>query len=376
MDLSIVIPALNEASSLPHVIKAARRGLKKLKVKSEIIVVDNGSTDATPKVARRFGARVITEKQKGYGYALRSGIRSAKGKKIIIGDADGSYDLSKLRPFYDKLHQGYDLVMGSRLRGIIYPGAMSRLHRYIGTPVLTFLLNFLFKIRITDLNCGMRGFNRKLFLELKCRTGGMEFASEMIIKAALAKLNIYEVPCDLYPDERKTESHLNTWSDGWRHLRLILLLSPSFLFFTPGILFTITGVCGFILIPNHIFFLDQKHLISSLVLLLIGSQILQFGFIAKVFSYLKIYKYTHKFILFLIKQFTLERGLLCGNFFIMVGVLGLLFLLFTFLKIIPISFSDILLRFKTALAAIASLMIGLQIVFTSFVLGIIQIEVD
>ncbi|MCC7197683.1 glycosyltransferase family 2 protein [Candidatus Peregrinibacteria bacterium] len=230
-EVSIIIPCLNEAATLPIVIEKALRSFKRLHLKGEVVVADNGSTDGSVKVASKFGARVVHCSQKGYGNALRCGFKNAKGKYLIMGDADDSYDFSRIDKFIDELKNGTDLVMGTRLKGTIHKGAMPALHRYLGTPVLTFLINIFFGIKISDCNCGMRGLTRTAFDKLQMVSGGMEFASEMVIKAGIKKLKIKEIPIHFYPDKRGRKPHLKTWSDGWRHLKFIFgsLFSKSVL---------------------------------------------------------------------------------------------------------------------------------------------------
>jgi glycosyltransferase involved in cell wall biosynthesis len=222
-DVSIIIPCLNEASTLPIVIEKALKSFKRLNLRGEVVVSDNGSTDGSVKVASKFGARVIHCAQKGYGNALRYGFKQAKGKYFIMGDADDSYDFSNIDKFVSELRKGADLVMGTRLKGTIHRGAMPWLHRYLGTPVLTFLINLFFGTRISDCNCGMRGLTKEAFEKLHLKSGGMEFASEMVIKAGIQNLKIMEIPIHFYKDKRGRKPHLKTWSDGWRHLKFIFV---------------------------------------------------------------------------------------------------------------------------------------------------------
>ena len=224
--LSIVIPALNEEKTIGIVIEKALRTINKLGIKAELIVVDNGSTDNTSPISRKFGARVINVPARGYGNVLQHGFKAAEGKYILMADADDSYNLEEIEPFVDKLNDGYDLVIGNRRKGKFIRGASPFLHRYLGTPVLTFIINLLFKTDIGDVNCGMRAIRKEAYEKMQCKSLGMEFASEMIIKAALNKLKITEVPCTLYRSKRGRPPHLKTWSDGWRHLRLILSSFP------------------------------------------------------------------------------------------------------------------------------------------------------
>jgi glycosyltransferase involved in cell wall biosynthesis len=251
IELSIVMPCLNEAETLANCIRQAHEGAKLAGVESyEIIIADNGSGDGSQNIARAEGAVVVDVPIRGYGAALRAGIEIAQGKYVIMGDSDASYDFSNIKPFVNRLREDVQLVMGTRLKGEIQPGAMPFLHRYFGNPVLTRLANLLFKTRLSDYHCGMRGFDRKAILRLGLATEGMEFASEMVIRARLAGLSEAEVPITYQPDGRSRPPHLKTWHDGWRHLRFILLYSPRWLFLYPGIVLTILGfiISGVLLI--------------------------------------------------------------------------------------------------------------------------------
>ena len=230
MELTVVLPCLNEAETLAVCIRKAKASIAGLGIDGEVVIADNGSTDGSQDIARAEGARVVDVPIRGYGAALTAGIADAKGEFVIMGDADDSYDLSNLGPFVEALRGGADLVMGNRFAGGIEPGAMPALHRYLGNPVLTAVGRILFRSPVKDFHCGLRGFRREAILELDLRTTGMEFASEMVVKATLNKLNIVEVPTTLSPDGRSRAPHLRTWRDGWRHLRFLLLYSPRWLF--------------------------------------------------------------------------------------------------------------------------------------------------
>jgi len=233
IELSIVMPCLNEAETLGICITKAQNFLDSNHVNGEIVIADNGSTDGSIEIAKQHNARVIHVKIKGYGSALRSGINASKGTYIVMADADDSYDFSNLMPFLKKLRSGYDLVMGNRFKGGIEKNAMPFLHKYLGNPVLSFIGRLFFKIKIGDFHCGLRGFSSEAYSKLDLRTTGMEFASEMIVKAKLNNLSITEVPTKLSKDGRTRPPHLNTWNDGWRHLRFLLLYSPKWLFLFP-----------------------------------------------------------------------------------------------------------------------------------------------
>ncbi|MDF7777328.1 glycosyltransferase family 2 protein [Sphingomonas sp. AOB5] len=244
IELSIVMPCLNEAETLAVCVKKAKAFIADHGLKGEVIVADNGSTDGSQQIANALGARIVHVPARGYGAALIGGIEAAKGKFVAMGDADDSYDFGGLMPFVEQLREGADLVMGNRFQGGIEPGAMPPLHRYLGNPVLSFLGQIFFKIPVGDFHCGLRAFNRASIRELGLTTPGMEFASEMVVKAAIEKLDIREVPTTLKPDGRSRPPHLRTWRDGWRHLRFLLIFAPKFLFLYPGVALALAGLAG------------------------------------------------------------------------------------------------------------------------------------
>lgn len=285
-ELTILMPCLNEAATLSTCIEKARQSIAGLGIKAEILIADNGSNDGSQKIAEAAGARVISVTERGYGAALRAGIANAQGRYIIMGDADDSYAFDALSTFYHKLQDGWQLVMGNRFRGGIAPGAMPALHRYLGNPVLSFIGRLFFRIPIKDFHCGLRGFDRKAILSIGLQTSGMEFASEMIIKASMANLRICEVPTTLQPDGRNRPPHLRSWRDGWRHLRFMLLLSPRWLFFYPGILLFVVGLLSSLwLLPgvrivNGIGF-DIHTLLYASASGIVGFQLTLFGILTR-----------------------------------------------------------------------------------------------
>ncbi len=266
IEVTIVMPCLNEAETLPYCLTKAFSFFNKNSIYGEVVVVDNGSSDNSANVAIDAGAILVSENNKGYGAAIMAGIRQAKGKYIIIGDADDSYDFSSIMDFITSLRSGSDLVIGNRFSGGIEKNAMPFLHRYLGNPLLSFLGRAFFRISIKDFHCGLRGLKKEIIERLDLRTTGMEFASEMIVKAALNSLTLTEVPTILYRDKRSRRSHLNTWKDGWRHLRFLLLYSPRWLFLIPGIILMSLGIiCTAILTTGPIEIGQKKLDVHTLV---------------------------------------------------------------------------------------------------------------
>ena len=285
------MPCLDEAETLAGCIEAAMLGLKACGATGEIIIADNGSTDGSQEIATGQGATVVAVTERGYGAALLGGFATARGKFIVMADADASYDLSELPKFISKLRDGADFVIGSRFRragGVVLPGAMPALHYWLGTPVLTWIARLFFGTRITDINCGMRAFRRDPLANLDLRMTGMELASEMIIKVALLGSKMTEVPITLHPDGRSRPPHLRPWRDGWRHLRMMLLFSPRWLFAAPGMVLAATGAIGLVALAwgsvqvGTVFFDINSMLVASLILIL-GSQLILLGVFAKSF---------------------------------------------------------------------------------------------
>jgi glycosyltransferase involved in cell wall biosynthesis len=287
LELSVVMPCLNEAETLPECIAKVQRVLCQHGIAGEIIVADNGSTDGSSDIAARMGVRVVRVKDKGYGNALRGGTASARGKYVITVDADNSHDLAEIPTFLNKLQSGYDLVIGNRFTGGIQPGAMPRLHRYFGSPVLTRVGRLFFRSPCGDQQCGFRGFSRVAFSKMRLRATGMEFASEMVLKAAALRLRIAEVPTTHFLSGRRRPPHLRPWRDGWRHLRLMLLHSPRWLFLYPGGLLVVLGLLvGLWLMPGPrvvkgIVF-DIHTLLYAATAVLLGFQAITFGAFTKI----------------------------------------------------------------------------------------------
>lgn len=289
VELSIVMPCLNEAETLAVCIDKAQSYLSRSGVDGEIIVADNGSTDGSQAIAEEHGARVVNVFQKGYGSALIGGIAAARGTYVIMGDADDSYDFSDLDAFLERLRSGDELVMGNRFRGGIAPGAMPPLHRYLGNPVLSSIGRLFFRSPIRDFHCGLRGFSRDSILRLNLQTSGMEFASEIVVKASLEGRRVSEVPTTLKKDGRSRPPHLRSWRDGWRHLRFLLIYSPRWLFLVPGTIAFVLGVLGtFLLGLGPVMIGDVGLDISSQVYLgalaAVGYQGVLFAILTKIYA--------------------------------------------------------------------------------------------
>ncbi len=289
IEISIVMPCLNEAETVAKCINKAHVFFEQYNIQGEVVVADNGSTDNSQQIASTHGARVISVEEKGYGSALMGGIQAAQGKYVIMGDADDSYDFSALESFIEKLHKGNQLVMGNRFKGGIMPNAMPPLHRYLGSPVLSSIGRLFFNSDIRDFHCGLRGFDREAILNLDLRASGMEFASEMIVKATLQQLSIVEVPTILHPDGRSHPPHLRSWHDGWRHLRFLLLYSPRWLFYYPGLVLITLGIIGMIaLLPGPLIIANVTFDIHTLLLsgtaIILGVQTTGFAILAKQYA--------------------------------------------------------------------------------------------
>jgi glycosyltransferase involved in cell wall biosynthesis len=285
MELTILMPCLNEAETLGICISKAKQYIKASGISAEILIADNGSSDGSQEIAQNAGVTVTAVSERGYGAALRSGIAIAKGKYIIMADADDSYDFSRLDGLVEKLREGYQLVIGNRFKGGIDKGAMPFLHRYLGNPVLSFIGRLFFKTPVGDFHCGLRGIDRQAFLALDLRTTGMEFASEMVVRSVLAKYRIAEVPIRLSQDGRSGKPHLRSWRDGWRHLRFLLIYSPKWLFVIPGLVILFTGLFGSVaLLPGPVSLggvgLDIHTFIVACFATLTGTQFLTVAAIA------------------------------------------------------------------------------------------------
>jgi hypothetical protein len=369
------MPCLNEAETLEICIKKAQGALREHGIVGEIVIADNGSTDGSQAIGARMGARVVHVEPKGYGNALMGGIAAARGQFVIMGDADDSYDFSAIRPFLVKLREGYDLVMGNRFRGGIRPGAMPFLHRYLGNPVLSGIGQLFFSSGCGDFHCGLRGFRRDAIPEMDLRTTGMEFASELVVKATLFNMRISEVPVTLSPDGRSRPPHLRSWRDGWRHLRFLLLYSPRWLFLYPGMLLMSLGlVTGLWLLPaprtiGGITF-DVHTLLYSAAAIFIGFQSIIFALFAKVFAITEKLVPADPQLDRLFRVINLEKGLIVGSFLIAVGLIASLYALSDWSQRLfgPMDPGRTL---RIVIPAVLALILGCQTTLSSFFLSIL-----
>src|SRR5271166_537702 len=379
MELTILMPCLNEALTVQACVTKARNYLQERGIVGEVLVADNGSTDGSQQLAEAAGARVVEIKHPGYGAALIGGIQASQGHIVIMADADDSYDFADLDGFVDRLRSGCKLVMGNRYQGGIRPGAMPLLNRYLGNPVLSFIGRKLFSSSIGDFHCGMRGFDRQAILDLDLRASGMEFASEMVVKASLAQLSIAEVPTILSPDGRMRPPHLRPWRDGWRHLRFMLLRSPRWLFLYPGLALTLLGLAGTVVltiepvaIPD-VFTLDINALLYFSIGAAVGAQITFSGLFAFALGRKMQLRVDHGIAERLIRIASLEGALALGAALIVAGIGGAIYAILqwrdaAFGALIP---SEMM---RTTIPSVTMLAIGTQLVFGAFLLGFIEIE--
>ena len=380
IELSIVMPCLNEAETLEVCITKALTALREHDVNGEVIISDNGSTDGSIEIAEKMGVRVVHCPRKGYGNALMCGIEAAAGKFIIMGDADDSYDFSAIYPFLQKLRAGHDLVMGCRLPrggGTIKDGAMPWKHKWLGNPVLTGIGKLFFKADINDFHCGLRGFSKDAYTRMDLMTTGMEFASEMVIKATINEMKIAEIPITLYPDGRTRPPHLRSWRDGWRHLRFMLLFSPNWLFLLPGAIFLLLGLTGFfILLPGGVklgnIHFDTNTLLMFSLLSQLGVMLIIFTFFAKVFAKQEKLIPEDKILRFF-KNITMEKGIIAGLILLLTGV-G--FFVSAVLQWKSQHFGDLSYpqSLRLVIPAANLISIGFQIIFSSFFLSVLTLK--
>jgi glycosyltransferase involved in cell wall biosynthesis len=379
-ELTILMPCLNEASTVGACVEKARGFLERAAVDGEVLVVDNGSMDASCERAKCAGARIVMVPERGYGAALNAGIAAARGRYIVMGDADGSYDFANLDAFLEKLRAGHPLVMGNRFRGGIRLGAMPFLHRYLGNPVLSFIGRLFFGTQVRDFHCGLRGFDRAAVMSLELRTRGMEFASELVVKAALAGWRIAEVPTTLYPDGRGRAPHLRTWHDGWRHLRFLLLFSPRWLFLYPGLVLLALGTtltAALYFAPLHIAGagLDIHSMLYASAAALLGLQLCLFALFARVSAQnvglLPRQPLLHK----LLRAATLERGLVAG---LAAAVCGLAWSAAAFWQWREAGFGalDPRVVMRETIPASALMVVGMEVMLASFLLSVLRLSED
>jgi glycosyltransferase involved in cell wall biosynthesis len=376
VEVSVVIPCLNEANSLAFCVDKAVKAFRAAGLAGEVVVADNGSTDGSIQIAEEHGARVVNVAERGYGAALKAGIASARGPFIIMGDADDSYDFTDVPRFVEKLREGHDVVMGNRFRGGIKPGAMPPLHKYFGNPGLTALLNLFFHAGIGDSYCGMRGFRRDLYERLSVRSSGMEFALEMIIKSAQIGARIAEIPIILWPDKRGRAPHLRSFRDGWRSLRFMLLYAPNWLFILPGASLVVLGLAlVFWLLPGPRYItrtvaLDIHTMIFGVIFTLLGTQILSIGAFAKVFSYAERFDRGTASLKRVLRRVTLESGLMLGGALFLAGLAGCAWITWQWAS----SGFGPLQEVRQVLFWAMWLFLGMQVIFASFFLSMLGIS--
>ncbi len=380
VEVSIVMPCLNEAETLARCIEKAQRAIDQSEFAAEIIVADNGSTDGSQAIARELGARVVDVPAKGYGRALIAGIDAARGRFVIMGDADDSYDFGAIAPFIDKLHEGYDLVVGNRFVGGIETGAMPWLHRWVGNPVLSLISRIFFNAPVGDTHCGLRAFSKDACERMQLRATGMEFASEMVIKATLKGMRITEVPVVLHPAGRSRPPHLRTWRDGWRHLRFMLLFSPRWLFLYPGLgLLFVGALLSGLLIAGPLRIggvrLDIHTLLVAGFLCLLGYQLVLFAVFTKIFAIREGFHPRHPALEALLNRVSLETGLLAGALMALVGLAALVAAVVSW-QAAGFGNLDPSLTMREVIPAVVLLALGTQTIFASFFISILSIETN
>jgi len=380
VELSVVLPCLNEAETLKTCITKARASLRQLGVIGEVVVADNGSTDGSQDIARAAGARVVDVPRRGYGAALMVGIGAAEGQYVLMADADDSYALEDLGGFLDELRAGADLVMGNRFKGGIAPGAMPTLHKYLGNPVLSLLGRLFFHIPVGDFHCGIRAFRRDRMLELGLQTSGMEFASEMVVRASLAHLRIAEVPTTLRPDGRSRAPHLRTWRDGWRHLRFLLAFSPRWLLYYPSMAFQLIGLAGVLWLalgPRKVGSIgfDIHSMLAFATMFVLGVQGLGLAVVARSYA-------AHLGLLApsiridrVLARFSLERGLVLGGLFLVVGA-GCFVAALTSWGAVGFGALDAVQSMRLPIIGMVLTVTGFQLITVSFTMSLTRIGED
>ncbi len=380
VDVSVVIPCLNEEQTIEGCILAALEGINQAGVKGEVIVSDNGSEDCSVVIAEAAGARVIHCASQGYGHALRAGFAAARGRWILMGDADQSYDFRELPRFKAEIDKGFDLVMGTRMKGRIEKGAMPWLHRMIGNPVLTAILRILFSVRISDAHCGLRAFTREAFCRMNLRTAGMELASEIVVKAARFRMAISEIPITLHVDARNRPPHLRSFRDGWRHLRYMLMMSPDWLFVLPGFLLLLCGVLLVgLLLPGawqvRGVTLDVHAMLLGMAIILIGTYLLLLGAFVKAFTYSEGLDVLGGKFASLLTRVKLEHGLLLALAFTVSGVIGIAVFVAGWIRD-GMGDLDVTTKIRPLILFVTCFLVGIQLFFGSFFLSMLGIHRD
>lgn len=378
LELTILMPCLNEAETLAICIQKAKTFLEKNHINGEVLIADNGSTDGSQEIAKSNGAVVVAVAEKGYGSALQGGVKAARGKYIIMGDADDSYDFLNLMPYVEKLREGYDLVMGNRFKGGIAKGAMPALHKYLGNPVLSGIGKLFYRSKINDFHCGLRGFSKEAIEKLNLKTAGMEYASEMVVKSTIHKLKITEVPTTLSPDGRSRPPHLRSWRDGWRHLKFLLIHSPRWLFLYPGLVFFFIGLIMMVVLTTtsltiHNITFDINTLLYAAMFVVLGVQLISFSLFSKVYSIsIGLFPKDNRFIKIL-SSFSLERGIIVGLILMLIGISASIYAVNfwgqqNFGKLNPTSIM------RLTIPSITTIICGMQIIFSSFYLYTFEIK--
>ncbi|HEX5458424.1 MAG TPA: glycosyltransferase family 2 protein [Steroidobacteraceae bacterium] len=372
------MPCLNEAETVAVCVEKARGFLERTGVPGEVLVADNGSTDGSPELAQAAGARVVHVPAKGYGSALMEGLKAARGRFVIMGDADDSYDFSRLDAFMDCLRSGHPLVVGHRFRGGISRGAMPWLHRYLGNPVLSFLGQLFFSCRIGDFHCGLRGVDRAAALQLGLTAPGMEFASEMIVKAALARWHIAEVPTTLSRAGRSRAPHLRSFRDGWRHLRFLLMMSPRWLLLYPGMGLIGAGIAGQLAILHGPIVVDGvgfdiHTMLYAAGATILGLQLVLFSLVARTVGVLKSLMPMTETLSRFLRLFTLERGILLGTFLGVTGFGLAIFSIETWARA-RLGALDPVTMMRIAIPSVTMMLAGAEVLFSSFLLSLIDVR--
>lgn len=378
VELSVVMPCLNEQETVGVCVRKAWSVLREASISGEVIVADNGSIDGSVEIAEAAGARVVPVGERGYGSALKGGILAARGEYVLMADSDDSYDFAHIPLFLAQLRSGSDLVMGNRFRGGIAKGAMPTLHRYLGNPVLTAIGRLLFHSPCEDFHCGIRGFRRDSFRRMDIRSTGMEFASEMVVKASLLSMKLAEVPTTLSPDGRSHAPHLRSWRDGWRHLRFLLMYSPRWLFLYPGFALMLLGIAGCAwLLPGprlvHGIGFDVHTLLYAFVAVLLGFQSIAFALFTKVFAISEGLLPPDPRMDRVFRYVTLETGLITGAILLAAGIGGSIFAVSGWART---SFGalDPAHMLRVVMPSVFALTLGVQITFSSFFLSILGLR--